>query len=167
MEDLLMFVQGVKFLTSTNIKMGFHNFTIHPLDRPKMAFSTPEGQFQPIRLPFGWCNSPPIFMRQMHLTHRGMEKAISIYLDNAVVKGGENLREHAMMFCTMAYNDSLRGLVYEAKKAQLFRDNLEFLGFVVDSTGVKPSLKPPIFQMLMMKDHRNLKSLQQTIGSLV
>ena len=166
MEDMLFFVQGAKLLTSTDIRMGFHNLFIHPEDREKLAFSTPDGQYQPARLPFGWCNGPAIFQRQMLLTLRGMHKSVAMYVDDAVVKGGDNLKEHVMHVCTVAYNITKRGMKYEATKAQVICDKLTFLGFEATAEGIRPPDTFNVFQVLLTRRHNTLKALQRTMGTL-
>ena len=165
-EDLLMFLGGASFLTATDIKLGFHNFRLHPDDCAKLAFSTPDGHYEPVRLPFGWCNGPPAFMRQMGVSHAGFESIVKIYMDDAVFRGGSNLKLHIMQFCTTAYNDYRRGLRYEAKKAQVACERLQFLGFSATGEGIMPSPKPNIFQKLLDRRHDSLKALQRTVGTL-
>ena len=165
-EDLLMFLEGANYLTATDIKLGFHNFCIHPDDCAKLAFSTPDGHYEPVRLPFGWCNGPPAFMRQMGVSHAGFEEVVKIYMDDAVFRGADNLKMHIMQFCTTAYNDWRRGLRYEAKKAQVACEKLEFLGFAATGEGIMPSPKPNIFKRLLDRKHNCLKALQRTVGTL-
>ena len=166
MEDMLGFIRGAKFLSSTDIKLGFHNLYIHLDDRWKLAFSTPEGQYQPARLLFGWCNGPSIFMRQMHVTLQGMQKSVAMYLDDAVIRGGENTKEHMMQFCTIAYNIHQRGLKYEADKAQILCNFLSFLGFVATPDGIHPPNTLDVFLLLMGRKHATLKAIQRTMGTL-
>ena len=165
-EDLLMFLEGATFLTATDIKLGFHNFCLHPDDTAKLAFSTPDGHYEPLRLPFGWCNGPPAFMRQMGVSHAGFEQVVKIYMDDAVFRGSGNLKLHIMQFCTTAFNDWRRGLRYEPKKAQVACETLQFLGFAATGEGIMPSPKPNIFQKMLDRKHNCLKAIQRTVGSL-
>ena len=105
-------------------------------------------------------------MRQMHVCHRPFWKVASIYLDDTIVKEMDNLKEHIMQFCTIAYNDHRRGLVYEAKKAKIACDEIKFFRFVANGMGIKLHIEHDVFQILINRKHSSLKSLQRTISSL-
>lgn len=169
MDSLLSFIAESEYLTSTDIRLGFHNFYIHPDDRHKLAFATAEGHWQPTRLPFGWCNGPSIFMRQMNITHWNMHQAVLMFLDDAILRtppGTKNLKQHIMQFCVVAANDHRRGLIYETRKAQVACQKIKLLGFTVDGEGIAPSWKNTLFPSLLARNHTTVASLQSTIGSL-
>ena len=102
----------------------------------------------------------------MHVCHRPFWNVASIYLDETMLKGMDNLKEYIMQFCTIAYNDHRRSLVYEAERAKIACDEIRFLKFVANSKGIKPYIEHDVFQILINRKHSSLKSLQRTISSL-
>jgi hypothetical protein len=94
MEDVIHFAGQHRFLSVIDCKLGFHNLAIHPTCRPKTAFLTPLGQYEYCRQPFGWCNDPAEFQRQIDLTLENMkDKWALAYLDDIII-GGRTKKEH-------------------------------------------------------------------------
>jgi hypothetical protein len=46
---------------TTDMAAGFHQIKVHPDSVEKLAFITPEGQFEYLRMPFDLANAPSIF----------------------------------------------------------------------------------------------------------
>ena len=61
---------------------------MHPEDRGKTAFCTPEGLFEFKVMPFGLCNAPATFQRLMNSVLSGLPwNSCLVYLDDIIVTG--------------------------------------------------------------------------------
>lgn len=64
-EDCLARLSDKNVFTLLDLKDGFHNIKIHPDHTKFFSFTTPDGQFEYKRLPFGFCESPAEFQRRI------------------------------------------------------------------------------------------------------
>lgn len=165
-ENVMRNLAGKRYLSLVDLRKGFNNLYVHPADRKYLAFSSPVGQLQPIRLPFGWKNGPPAFQRMIDDTLQELRQFFSAYIDD--LSGGVELnqRQHDLLLCTILWNCWRRGLVFHADKAQLLREALQLVGMRVDGKGVLPSIMPGLFERLQNKRHTCLKHVQSTLGAL-
>jgi hypothetical protein len=115
---------------------GFYQVPMHPDDREKTGFITPDGLYEMNRMPFGLCNSPSTFQRLADKVLGKLKWAIAlVYIDDVIVFS-KNFDLHI---------DHL-GLIFEAfLKSNLtlkpskciFADHqLEFLGHVISKDGI-------------------------------
>ena len=74
-----------------------------------------------------------------------------MYLDDAIVRGGQNLREHTMQFCTISHNIKKHRLKYEANKALVICNKLQFLGFLATTQGIHPPNTLDMFNLLLSR----------------
>ena len=165
-ESIIEFIKGCSYITLADIKLGFHNLSIHPDDRHKLAFSTPFGQYQPIRLPFGWCNGPPVFQRQYDFTIAQQRVWAKAYVDDLIVKAPHNHRLHDLALATVFYNNYRRGFSMHAEKCQVLAETLQLLGIRANGNGVQPSPAAGVFDRILQRRHVTLQSIQRTIGTL-
>lgn len=166
LENVVRNLSGKEFISLVDVKRGFNNLVIHPEDRPYLAFSSPMGQLQPVRMPFGWCNGPPAFQRVMDETMAELKQFYIAYIDD--ISGGSkvNQREHDLLLGTLLANLARRGFVLHADKAQILPQYLQLVGLRVDGKGALPSVSPGFFERLLAKKHKTLRDVQSTIGAL-
>ena len=62
-EDLLDKLADAKYFCLIDLTDGFFHVGISAESRKYTSFVTPNGQFEFTRVPFGLCNSPPVFQR--------------------------------------------------------------------------------------------------------
>lgn len=58
-EDVLNRLKGAKYFSTIDLTSGFHQVLMDEDSIPKTAFSTENGHFEFLRMPFGLCNAPP------------------------------------------------------------------------------------------------------------
>jgi len=129
---------GAQYFSSLDLASGYWQVEVAPEDKEKTAFSTRHGLYQFTTMPFGLCNAPATFERLMDtILHGYLWERCMCYIDDIIVYGQtfnhavENLR---------AVLDRVRacGLKLQAKKCDLFKRELLYLGFIVSGQGVKP-----------------------------
>ena len=116
-------------------------FEFRLLARPETAFALRMGLFEFRVMPFGLCNAPATFGLLLEAVLAGLNwKVCLIYLDDVIV--------HGRTFEDMIRNLDLvlgklgeAGLKLKARKCQLFRHEVSYLGHIVSKDGVKTDPK--------------------------
>ena len=106
-------------------------------DKPKTAFVTRNGLFQFTVMPFGLCNSPATFERLMETVLAGLNyKICLVYIDDIIVFGStfeDTLHNLEQVFQKLEE----AGLKLKAKKCNLFKKEVLFLGYRVSGDGIQ------------------------------
>jgi hypothetical protein len=137
-QDILDKLGRARYFTALDCASGYLQVPIAEEDRHKTAFSTANGHFEFKRMPFGLKSAPSTFQRMMNnvLSELIGDRCL-VYMDDILIIG-ENLREH---------NQKLRGvfqklreynLKIEPDKCEFLKEELNYLGHVVTSEGVRP-----------------------------
>ena len=127
---------GSKWFSCLDLSAGYWQVEVEPEDRPKTAFITRRGLFEFNVMPFGLCNAPASFERLMELVLSGLHWQIClIYLDDIIIFGktfAEMIKNLEIVFERF----SQAGLKLKAPKCQLFKQEVDFLGHVINEQGV-------------------------------
>ena len=152
-EECFDALDGVQFLSTTDLSSGYFQLMVSEQDRHKTAFITKYGLFQFRRLAMGLCNAPATFQRAMSQVLAGLNwKTAIIYLDDLIVVG-KSFRSHLNNLKDVF--DRLRrfNLKVSPRKCQFMRHELKFLGWIVGRNGISippentmaiKSRRPPI-----------------------
>ena len=74
------------YFTTLNLAKGFHQIEVSPEDRHKTAFSTANGHYEFLRMPFGLKNAPSTFQRLMNeVLQEYINKICVVYMDDILV----------------------------------------------------------------------------------
>lgn len=142
-EDSLEYCSGKKYYTLIDLRDGFHHI---PMDEDSVqftAFVTPFGQFEYTRMPFGLKNAPAVFQRYINLRLKSLidQGLIVVYLDDVCI---HDMRTHDMRTHIEVLGRVLRclrsaGLELNLKKCRFVYTEEDYLGYRIDSTGIRPS----------------------------
>ncbi|KAL2237838.1 UNVERIFIED_CONTAM: putative enzymatic polyprotein [Sesamum indicum] len=124
------------------------------------AFSTPQGQYIWNVLPMGLANAPQIFQRKMDNLFKDYFEFMFVYIDDILI-ASKNMKEHIKhleIFFDACYKE---GLVLSEKKATIAVNKIEFLGILIDETGIE--LQDHIVEKIrnfpdVLKDKKQLQS---------
>ena len=136
-DDLLDRVQGCKLFTVIDLKNAFNLIRIHDGDEWKTAFRTHLGLFEYTVMPFGLTNAPGIFQGFIQDVLRDLLDVVCVvYIDDILIfsRSQEEHDEHVKLVL-----DRLRsaGLFANAKKCSFDQSEVEYLGFLLGTQGIK------------------------------
>ena len=135
-DDIMIALGDSKYFSSLDLASGYWQIELEEDARKKSAFTTYNGLFEFIRMPFGLCNAPATFQRLMQRVLSGLEyKCCFIYLDDILVtsKTFEDHLTHLREVFSRLCSSNLR---LKPKKCELIRDRVPFLGHVVSAQGI-------------------------------
>lgn len=73
-------------MTTLDLKAGYHQISVRPIDRDKTAFICPLGTFRYTRKPFGLRNAPSTFQRLIDRFRAGLpDVSIPAYLNDLII----------------------------------------------------------------------------------
>src|SRR5699024_8924758 len=117
---------------------GFHQIEIEKRDIPKTAFSTENGHFEFLRMPFGLKNAPATFQRVMNNIMTGLQNEIcAVYMDDIIIFSS-TLDEHIKRLNTVFERLQNSNLKLQPDKCEFLRKEVLYLGHIITKDGVKP-----------------------------
>ena len=137
-DDILIALGESKYFSSLDLASGYWQIELDKDARKKSAFTTYNGLYEFIRMPFGLCNAPATFQRLMQRVLAGLEyKSCFIYLDDVLV-ASKTFRDHLTHLCEVFDRLRSSNLRLKPRKCELIRDKVPFLGHVVSTQGIEP-----------------------------
>lgn len=151
------------YFSVIDLKSGFHQIPLEEKDVEKTAFKINNGKYEFLRLPFGLRNAPSIFQRALDdILRDHIGKICYVYIDDIIVFSKdpethfENLRK---IFLTLQ-NANMK---VQLDKCEFLKTEVEFLGFIVSSQGIKTN--PKKVETIMNFPHpKTLKDLRSFLG---
>ncbi|KAL0378625.1 UNVERIFIED_CONTAM: putative enzymatic polyprotein [Sesamum radiatum] len=124
------------------------------------AFSTPQGQYIWNVLPMELANAPQIFQRKMDNLFKDYFEFMFVYIDDILI-ASKNMKDHIKHLEIFSDACHKEGLVLSEKKATIVVNKIEFLGILIDETGIE--LQEHIVEKIhnfpdVLKDKKHLQS---------
>ncbi|GJP38085.1 hypothetical protein CLOM_g22530 [Closterium sp. NIES-68] len=162
-DDLLDQIRGAKFFSKINLRGGYLQIRVAVEDCHKTAFRTRYGSYEYLVMPFGLTNAPSTFQMTMNgVVRELLDKCVIIYLDDTLIYSRsreQHLQDLDAVFTLLHKNR----LITKGSKCDFLKQELEFLGHVVSTEGVKIDPKK-IKTILEWKPPTNIKELQSFLG---
>ena len=124
--------------SSLDLAMAYHQVPVAPSDIEKTAFITHAGLYEMIKMPFGLCNAPSTYQRLMSIVLRGLIARICLAYFDDVIVFSRRLHQHLDDLRAVFQRVLAAGLKLKPSKCQLFRDEVLYLGHVINATGIAP-----------------------------
>lgn len=141
-EDLFATMQGgkAKFFTKLDFAQAYLQLPLEEESRKLTTISTIQGLYEFTRLPFGVASAPALFQKFIEdlLGHLSFVKS---YLDDVLVVGGETEEEHWALVIQVLKRLQASGIRLQLSKCMFAKKEVEHLGYVLSSEGIKTSPK--------------------------
>lgn len=162
-DEILDGLGNAKYFSAFDLTSSFHQVGVKENDIHKTAFSTKDGHFEFVRMPFGLKNAPPTFQRLMN---RGLQGLVGnncfVYVDDIIVFG-RTLEEHNKNLKIIFERLRQCGLKLQPDKCEYLKPELEYLGHVISAEGVQPN-PARIEKVKNYPVPRNSKEIKQFLG---
>lgn len=154
-----------KYFTTLDLASGFNQIPVAQKDIQKTAFSTPNGHFEYLKMPFGLKNAPATFSRLMNLVLSGLQgNQCFTYLDDVIVYAS-SLEDHNKKLMNVFNRLRSNNLKLQPDKCEFLHKEISYLGHVITETGVKPNPEK-IRAVVEYPRPTNQKSIKQFLGLL-
>ncbi|MCO5579772.1 hypothetical protein L7F22_033634 [Adiantum nelumboides] len=133
--DVLDRLQGASVFCKIDLKSGYHQIRVNPVDVPKTAFKITFGRYEFPIMPLGLTNAPVTFNRMMDRTFRPLRHCVGTFFDDMIVlsKSEAEHMEHLRAIFEMLRKERL----VNGKKSEFFMEEIHFLGHIVSKDGVR------------------------------
>jgi hypothetical protein len=138
--DMLQKLEGFQYATSLDLNMGYYHILLTPNASKLCTVVLPWGKYEYLRLPMGLCNSPDIFQEKMSELMEGLDFARA-YIDDLLVVTQGDFTTHLDQLEQVLTRLAEAGLKINATKSTFCCKELEYLGYLINREGVRPTLK--------------------------
>lgn len=134
--ELLDRVRRAKIFTKNDLRGAYNLVRIKPGDEWKTAFRCQYGHYEYLVMPFGLANAPGVFQGMMVDIFRDiLDVYVVVYLDDLLIFS-ENEDSHVQHVREVLQRLRKHKLYAKASKCVFHAKSVEFLGFVVSSSGI-------------------------------
>lgn len=139
MDEIFDNLGGSTIFSVLDLASGFHQIPLKEEARKLTSFTTPLGQFQFKRLPFGLSVSPGLFSRMMSIAFSKLIPGKAwVYMDDLVCLGRSE-KDHLKNLREIFEICRSKNLKLNPLKSNFFRPEVTYLGHLLSKEGVKPN----------------------------
>ncbi|GJW45624.1 putative reverse transcriptase domain-containing protein [Tanacetum coccineum] len=158
-DDLFDQLQGSRYFSKIDLRLGYHQLRVHEADISKTAFRTRYGHFEFTVMPFGLTNAPAVFIDLMNRVCKPyLDKFVLVFIDDILIfsKSKEEHEVYLKLILELLGNEKLYA---KFLKCDFWLQEVQFLGHVVNSDGihVDPSKIESIAKPLTLLTQKNKK----------
>ncbi|XP_045541427.1 uncharacterized protein K02A2.6-like [Papilio machaon] len=123
--------------TKLDLSSAYNQLCLDEESQKLTCINTHRGLYQYTRLVFGLSSAPAIFQRAMETVLSGLEGVLCL-LDDILVTG-RNREEHLARLSSVLQRLEEAGLTLQKDKCEFFKDEISYLGYVINKNGLKKS----------------------------
>nr|CAB42622.1 putative polyprotein (aspartic proteinase, reverse transcriptase, ribonuclease H) [Nicotiana tabacum] len=128
-------IQGYNYFSKFDCKSGFYHLKLEDESKKLTAFTVPQGFYEWNVLPFGYKNAPGRYQHFMDNYFNQLENCI-IYIDDILLYSRTE-NEHIKLLEKFIHIVEISGISLSKKKAEVMKNQIEFLGIQIDKNGIK------------------------------
>ncbi|GBN20563.1 Retrovirus-related Pol polyprotein from transposon 17.6 [Araneus ventricosus] len=137
MDDLLTEAKSTAYMSTLDLKSGYHQIKVHEADQDKTAFICPFGTYKYLRMPFGLRNAPTTFQRLIDKFRAGLKNVFALsYLDDIIILS-ETFDQHITDLQIVFERLSLFKLHANREKCHFACDRVKYLGHWITANGIE------------------------------
>ena len=118
---------------------GYHSVPIHEPDRHLTTFITPYGRYRYKTVPQGFISAGDGYTQRLDLIVEGIKK-YDHCVDDSIL-WDDDINENFFRVCDFLEKCSKAGCIFNPLKFQFAEEEVEFIGFTITSSGIKPTKK--------------------------
>lgn len=163
--EILDNLKEAKFLSSIDLSKAFWQIPISPQDREKTAFYVPgHGTMQFKVTAFGLSNAPATQQRLVDMLFGPeFELKVFCYLDDIIITSA-TYSEHTSLLLRVLEKLKKANLTINLEKSKFFRNQLKYLGYVVDGNGLHTDPEK-VEAILRFPPPTNKKEVKRFLGT--
>jgi hypothetical protein len=138
-DELFERLGKARYITTLDLTKGYWQIPLSQEAKEKTAFSTPEGLFQYVVMPFGLHGAPATFQRLMDLILRPHRDYAAAYLDDVVIFSSD-WKSHLCKVQAVLDSISEAGLTINPEKCAVGLEEAKYLGYIIGRGLVKPQI---------------------------
>jgi hypothetical protein len=135
-ENLFGKMRGVRVFSKIDLRSGYHQMKIRPLDIPKTAFSTRYGLYEFTDLSFGLTNALAYFMDLLHKVFMEyLDRFVVVFIDDILIysKSESDHEEHLRLVLQKLRDNELYA---KFSKCEFWIGEVPFLGHIISNGGI-------------------------------
>ena len=160
-EEVLQRMRGSKVFSKLDARSGYFQIPLDSESAKLTTFMTPFGRFFYKRLPQGISSAPEIFQKYMENILEGQQN-VEVFMDDIMVHS-ENEEDHEIHLAAVMKCLSSAGVKLNKEKQELKREEIKFLGHVINKDGIRPDPEK-ISAIIGMKEPENIHELRRFLG---
>ena len=133
-EDIFPKLNGATYFLMLDLRAGYHHIPLDKLSIPKMAFNSPFGKYEYIKVPFGLAQALAYFQELMTGILKDFNFTIA-YLDNIIIFSN-TLEEHLSHIRKVFEKLWLAKLSMKMSKCNFFSKEIQYSGHILSTTGI-------------------------------
>ncbi|WVZ53468.1 hypothetical protein U9M48_004406 [Paspalum notatum var. saurae] len=135
-EDLFDQLKGACIFSKIDLRSGYHQLRIRPLDIPKMAFISRYGLYEYSVMSFDLTNAPVFFMYMMNSVFMEyLDKFVVVFIDDILVYS-KTEAEHEEQLRLVLPKLREHKLYAKFSKCDFWMKEVQFLGHVISNGGI-------------------------------
>lgn len=163
-DRILNMLRDAKYISSIDLRSAFWQIPLDEQSKEKTGFSVPgRGMFQFTVMPFGLSCSAQTLQRLMDaIFGPELEPKVFCYLDDVIITSN-TLAEHVKLLETVHGRLKEANLTVNLSKCEFFKKSLKYLGFIVDSDGLRTD-QDKVSAMLNYPRPKTVTEIKRFIG---
>ena len=160
-DEILAQLTGATYFTKLDANSGFWQIPLSTESKLLTTFLTPYGRYCFNKLPFSISSAPELFQKRMNSLLKGLEGVLCL-IDDVLVFGA-SCKDHDDRLDAVLRKLQNAGVTLNHSKCAFLKDQVKFLGHVVDKDGTRADPKK-ISAIVNMKTPSNITELRRLLG---